>query len=177
MLKVMVVIVFWVLVMDDCTSMCWSIFVSAKLKMPDQVVLLIKKLRSDQRYTIKHIVKVIRCDDAGENKVLELRCIQAQLGIHFEYTGPGTPQYNGRVERKFATLYGCVRTTLNAARLAKKLREGVWAEAAKMATDLTNLVVTPNQPVAPFHRFYEITNPKLKVTKPFGEMAIVENNQ
>jgi hypothetical protein len=83
--------------------------------MPDQVVLLIKKLRSDQRYTIKHIVKVIRCDDAGENKVLELRCIHAQLGINFEYTGPGTPQYNGRVERKFATLYGCVRTMLNAA--------------------------------------------------------------
>jgi hypothetical protein len=66
---------------------------------------------------------------------------------------------------------------LNAARLTKELREGVWAEAAKMATDLTNLAVTPNQPVAPLHRFYEITNPKLKVTKPFGEMAIVQNNQ
>jgi hypothetical protein len=58
---------FWVLVMDDCLSMCWSIFMSAKSKLPDQVVLLITKLRSDQRYTIKHIVKVIHCDDAGEN--------------------------------------------------------------------------------------------------------------
>jgi hypothetical protein len=66
---------------------------------------------------------------------------------------------------------------LNAARLSKELREGEWAEAAKMAMDLNNLVVTPNQPVAPLHRFYEITNPKLKVAKPFGEMDIVENNQ
>jgi hypothetical protein len=62
------------------------------------MVMLIKRLRSDQRYPIKHIVKTNRCDDAGENKALENRCIQEQLGIDFEYTGPGTPQFNGRVE-------------------------------------------------------------------------------
>jgi hypothetical protein len=66
-------------------------------------------------------MKTIQCDDDGENKELENRCIQEQLGINFEYTGPGTPQFNGRVERKFATLYGRVRTMLNAARLLKDL--------------------------------------------------------
>jgi hypothetical protein len=50
---------FWVLVMDDCTGMCWSFFVVAKSKMPDQVILLIKKLRSEQRFKIKHIVKTV----------------------------------------------------------------------------------------------------------------------
>jgi hypothetical protein len=90
---------FWVLVMEDCTGMCWRFFVADKSKMPDQVILLIKKLRSEQCFKIKRIVKTVRCDDAGENKMLEQKCIQHQLGIHFEYTGPGTPQYNGRVER------------------------------------------------------------------------------
>jgi hypothetical protein len=66
---------------------------------------------------------------------------------------------------------------LNAARSTKELQDGVWAEAAKIATELNNLNVTPNQPVAPLHRFYGITNPKLKVMEPFGEMAIVKNNQ
>jgi hypothetical protein len=122
---------FWVMVMDDCTGMCRSFFVAAKSKMLDQVILLIKKLRSEQCFKIKHIVKTVRCDDAGENKMLEQKCIQHQLGIHFEYTGPGTPQYNGRVERMFANLYGRVRTMLNAARLVKFIREGVWPKPPK----------------------------------------------
>jgi Reverse transcriptase (RNA-dependent DNA polymerase) len=151
--------------------------VAAKSKMPDQVILLIKKLRSEQRFRIKHIVKTVRCDDAGENKLLEQKCIHHQLGIHFEYTGPGTPQYNGRVERMFASLYGRVRTMLNAAQLVKFICEGVWAEAAKRATDIENMLVTPNKPVAVYHRFYGIKEREIKFYKPFGDMAIVEENQ
>jgi hypothetical protein len=112
---------FWIMVLDDCTDMCWSMFVSAKSHLPEQVVLLSKKLQSDKQYPIKHIVKAIQCDNAGENKALEKRRIQEQLGIDFEYTVPETPQF------KFATLYGHVRTILNMARLPKDLREGVWA--------------------------------------------------
>jgi hypothetical protein len=167
---------FWGLVMDDCTGMCWSFFVAAKSKMPDQVILLIKKHRSEQRLKIKHIVKTVRCDDAGENKMLEQKCIQHQRGIHFEYTRPGTPQYNGRVERMFANLYGRVRTMLNAARLVKFIREGVWAEVAKRAMDIENMLVTPNKPVAAYHRFYGIKEREMKFYKPIGYMAIVEEN-
>jgi hypothetical protein len=36
---------FWVLIVDDFTDMCWSIFVKAKSLMPEQVVMLIKSLR------------------------------------------------------------------------------------------------------------------------------------
>jgi hypothetical protein len=121
-------------------------------------------------------VKAIRCDDAGENKALEKRCIQEQLGIDFEYTGPGTPQFNGQVKRYFATLYGCIRTMWNAARLPKALREGVCVEAAKYATEVENVIVMTTKPIAALHQFYGITNPKVKVLKPFGEMAIVEYN-
>jgi hypothetical protein len=59
---------FLIMVLDDCTFMCWSMFVLAKSYLPKYFALLIKKLQLDQRYLIKHIVKSIRCDDAGENK-------------------------------------------------------------------------------------------------------------
>jgi hypothetical protein len=35
---------FWIMVLDDCMDMCWSIFVSAKSHLAKQKVLLIKKL-------------------------------------------------------------------------------------------------------------------------------------
>ena len=37
-------------------------------------------------------VKIIRRDNAGENKVLERESDKNELGILFEYTAPGTPQ-------------------------------------------------------------------------------------
>jgi hypothetical protein len=65
---------------------------------------------------------------------------------------------------------------LNAARLPKDLQEGVWAEAAKYATEVENMIVTTTKPIAALHQFYGIKNPKVKVMKPFGEMEIVEDN-
>ena len=62
---------------------------------------------------------------------------------------------------------------LNAARLPKELREGVWAEAAKYATEIENVIVTTTKPIAALHQFYGIKNPRVKVMKPFREMAIV----
>jgi hypothetical protein len=63
----------------------------------------------------------VRFDDAGENKSLEKLCKQEGLGIQFEYSGPKTPQRNGRVEQKFQTLYGRVRAMLNGAGIQDEL--------------------------------------------------------
>ena len=51
-------------------------------------------------------VKMIRCDNAGENNVLQTESDKNDLGINFEYTAPGTPQQNGVVERAFVTVMG-----------------------------------------------------------------------
>ena len=121
-------------------------------------------------------MRYVRCDDAGENRALEDRCNEKGIGITFEYTGPGSPQFNGRVERKFPTLYARVRTMLNAAAVPKHIREGVWAEAAKTATQIEDLIVTESKPVAAFHRFYNIKTFKLTKMHPFGEIVVVERN-
>ena len=71
----------------------------------------------------KIFVKNILCDNAGENVLLKKLCVQQMIDVTFEFTAPGSPQYNGKVERKFATLFGKVRSILNAARLTKDLQQ------------------------------------------------------
>jgi hypothetical protein len=46
----------------------------------------------------------------------------------------------------------------------------------KTASDIENMVVTPNKPVAPYKQCFGVGEPKLKILKTFGEMAVVENH-
>jgi transposase InsO family protein len=105
---------FWLAVLDDCTDHVWSFFIKKKNDTVDKVLILIKA---------KHdlTVKYVRCDNAGKNIKLEEACKKDGLGIQFEYTSPGTPQRNGLVKRKFATLYGRVRAMMNHAVLPDKM--------------------------------------------------------
>ena len=63
------------------------------------------------------------------------------LGLTFEFTASNTPQRNGRIERKFATLFGRVRSMMNSARMPQNMRELWWAEAANTATKLENALI------------------------------------
>jgi transposase InsO family protein len=164
---------FWLLIMDDCTGVCWSRFLKKKSDQVELLINLLKDLKSKHDKT----VKLIRCDNAGENKSLQKLCEQEGLGIQFEYTAPGTPQLNGRVERKFATLYGRVRAMLNGARLTKELRNGLWTEAARTASDLENTLTTTGKPVAAYNQFFEKEFAGIRNAHPFGEIGIVNHHK
>jgi histone deacetylase 1/2 len=163
---------YWLLVLDDCTDYCWSKFLHTKSGQVDWIVALIKHLKvKDERH-----VRFIRCDNAGENLKLQQACAKEALGIQFEYTSPGSPQFNGRVERKFPTLYSRVRSALNGARLPTDLRDGLWPEAARNATDMENVMVTSTKVVASHNQFFETEMPGLRNTRTFGEIAIVNDH-
>jgi Reverse transcriptase (RNA-dependent DNA polymerase) len=142
-----------------------------KSDLAEKVLGLIKQMKSNYKKT----VKFIRLDDAGENKSLQQLCEQEDMGIQFEYTGPSTPQYNGRAERKFAILYGRVRTILNGARLPKTIRDGVWTEAAQYATEIENAIVTATKKVPANTKFYGPDKIEIHNLKIFGEIGVVEN--
>jgi hypothetical protein len=72
----------------------------SKSELNEKVIDLINKLKC---------VKFLRADDAGENFTLDKLCRQQHLDVKFEYTGPQTPQRNGKVEGKLQTLYGRIR--------------------------------------------------------------------
>jgi hypothetical protein len=61
--------------------------------------------------------------------------------IQFEYTAPHTPQQNGRIERKSATLYGKIRALTTASQLPQNLRNDLWPHAAYLVTSLENTIV------------------------------------
>jgi hypothetical protein len=165
---------FWLLVVNDCTDVAWSAFLPKKSNQVDRIVELIKDLAKKHKTTVKYI----RCDNAGENGSLEKECAKQGLGIQFEYTGPGTPQFNGRVERKFANQYSKVRAMLNGAKLPTVKRKGLWTEAARTATDLENILVLTNKPVASYYNaFFEKELPGLRNMRTFNEIAIVNDHK
>ena len=59
----------------------------------------------------------------------------------FEYTSLHSPQYNGRLERKIATLFARLRATLNGVGLPAMFRYKLWAECANFVTRLENAIV------------------------------------
>jgi hypothetical protein len=85
-----------------------ELFLKRKDELSNSVVSLIQELRNNIIF-----VKILRLDDAGENYALEKACKHEKLCIKFEYSGPGTPQRNGKVEQNFQTLYGKIRAMLN----------------------------------------------------------------
>ena len=139
-----------------------------KSQLSEKVVPLIKDLKA------KHgkQVKFIRCDNAGENKILEATCKKESLGIIFEFTAPGTPQQNGMVERAFATLYGSMRAMMKTAGLTQVQKNELWAECANTATDLNNIVL--NNRNTPYQAFFGNDPKFINNLHIFGEKAVVK---
>ena len=161
---------FWLLIVDEVTDYCWSYFLKKKSETAGVVVALIKDLKAKENIT----VKFCRCDNAGENKTAEALCKKEGLGVTFEFTAPNTPQHNAQVERKFATLYGRVRSNLNSSQLDDDLRKGLWAECAGKATSDENMCLGPGEEKPPYTLLFG-KDPKLFwETRKFGSMAIVK---
>ena len=161
----------WLLVLDDCTDMPFSFFLSNKDLLEVNLIPWIKEMKT------KHgiVVKIIRCDNAGENNSLQATCESEGLGITFEYTAPGTPQQNGRVERKFQTLYGRVRAMIHGSGLEKSVGDSLWPEAAKTATDLDGYLIRDASNMSASDKFFGEGKecPVPGIPKKFGEECII----
>jgi transposase InsO family protein len=164
---------FWLLIVDDCTDVAWSAFLRTKSSQVDRIVTFIKDLQA--RHTIK--VKYIRCDNAGENKSLEVRSQKEALAIEFEYTPTNSPQFNGKVERKFATLFTRVRSFFVAAHIPRDIREKLWPEAGMLATDVENALVPKRKDQASYNTFFKKELPGLRYLRQFGEVAIAKDTR
>ena len=100
-------------------------------------------------------MNIIRCDNAGENNVLERESDKIDLGIIFEYTAPGTPQQNGVVERAFVTVMGRARAMMNHAGFTMAKRQQLWCDAAQTDTMLDIILVQESEKSPPFTQFFE----------------------
>ena len=162
---------FWLLVVDEYSDMCWSFFLKAKSETHVKIHGLVCELKD----RFNKMVRVLRCDNAGENKKTEEYMKEKGIGIQFEYSAPNTPQQNGKVERKFATLYGRIRATLNSLG-DDELRTKLWAEAAAMMTLMENISVKRKGEKPAFTKFFDKDCKIVPYLRRFGEMAIIKKD-
>ena len=160
---------FWLLIMDCYTKMKWSYFLKHKSDQYEVITLFIKRFEKETGIKIKEW----RCDGAGENKVLPDKLIKENEFVDFEFTPRDTPQFNGIVERAFATLYGRVRAMLNGAKLPKTMREKLWAEAANTATKLDNILSHEKGKDCPYKLIYSKMPKYVNGLRAFGEIGII----
>ena len=141
----------WVMLVDEATKYKESFFLKKKNEQVESIIHWIKALKA--RHKIQ--VKLIRYDNAGENKVLERESDKNELGISFEYTAPVTPQQNGVVERAFVMVMGRARAMMNHAGFTMAKRQQLWCEAAQTATLLDNILVQDSAKSPLFTQFLE----------------------
>ena len=165
---------FWLLVVDHHTDFCWSYFLARKSELIAKLLPLFQSLRLMEGVSPNRFV---RCDNAGEILQLPHQLTAAQVPVTFEFIPPGTPQFNGVVERKYQTLYARVRSMLNQTEFPTPLRNSLWAEAANHATDIENMLVTASKPVSSHTSFFGIEHPSVRTLHKFGALAIVEDHR
>ena len=163
---------YWLLVVDYATNFAWSFFLKRRSDVAETMFKLVNEIKA-----FGYKVKYLRCDNGGENKGTEEYLKERGVSVKFEYSAPETPQQNGKVEWKFATLFGWIRAMLNAAGLEGELRQRVWAEAAKTATINDGIIVTGRNEKPSYERFYRTKNPIVQHLRRFGEIGIVTTKE
>jgi hypothetical protein len=120
----------------------------------------------------------MRLDNSGENKILPQDANKdPELKLQFEFTSPYTPQQNGKIERKFATIWGKVRAQLNSAKLPWVPQNKLWAQCAKLSTQLENISIPEDLKTTPYEKMHNRQPNMIDNLHTFGEFAIVHDGK
>ena len=107
-------------------------------------------------------------DNGGEYKNAKMYKYLADRGIIMKYTGPRTPQQNGKAERANRTIFECARTMLR----AKDLPKNLWAEAVSTEVYLLNRTIHSNDKgVTTPYEAWTGRKPELEHVRIFGSVA------
>ena len=164
---------YWMIIVDEKTQMKFSEFFSNKNAMIEPTCQkLLEWINSGKS------IKVIRCDNAGENRALEKRLKSSdwRTNIAFEYTGRDTPQRNSLAEVSFHTLASRGRAIMNDANIPRNLRYLLWREAFQTATLLDGLTIIEINGVSNSrYMHWNGTNPVFaKQLRTWGEAGVVK---
>src|SRR5688500_12368075 len=138
---------YWMQAVDDATRMGFVYFMRTRVEVREKVGLLIAQVKC-----LGLNIKIIRCDNAGENNK-HLGDIALENQIQVEFTSPYTPQMNRVVERRIAVLKTRSQAMLNQADLSIGLRNKLWAEAVRCANLLENISLTRFRADPPYQQF------------------------
>jgi hypothetical protein len=123
---------------DERTQLNFSDFFDTKNGMVEETCEQLHRWKESGRGA-----KIIRLDNAGENKLLQQRSQSAdwKLNITYEFTVRDTPQQNHLAELGFAHLANYGRALMARANVPLSIRYKVFTKAFKTATLLDGLTV------------------------------------
>jgi hypothetical protein len=159
---------YWLLIVDEFSSMVWSYFLRRKTESTRKMVEFIEITKAKD----SNMAKYLCCDNSPENKGILKELQKKGLETQFKFTAPGTPEENGKVKRMFTTLWGRSRAMINQANLDEEFRTGLWTECANCATQTNNILVRKNKTMMPYKEFYGKEASYTKSLRNFGEMCI-----
>ena len=110
---------YWLIMVDEKTQLKFSDFFTTKHSMIEPTCIKLTDWKTAGRD-----IKIILCNNAGENIALEKRLKSSdwKSDIVFEYTGRDTPQRNSLAEVSIHTLASRGRAIMNDAQVPNKLR-------------------------------------------------------
>ena len=110
---------FWLKIVDDYSRKKLNFLMKKKSEVARNVINRIQQLRHANKE-----VKYLRCNNAGEHREL-ISCCERN-NIVLEMTTPNTPQYNGFVERSFATELNLIRAMLFQSNFTPSMISALW---------------------------------------------------
>ena len=139
-------------VVDDATDVTRGKMLKSKREQTPKLMEFLRHMK--QRGTP---VKCVRCDNTGENKSLMNECVWSSdlNDTQFEFAARSSPQFNGKIERQFAAIFGRIRINKVAANIQGKLRTKPWGQACTHAVDVENPLVSSRHE-DPFHREFHM---------------------
>ena len=126
----------WRILVDERTGLKVSDFYATKDRMVDPTCDTLNRWKQAGKP-----VKYLRCNNAGENKLLQKTCNGKdwKLDIEFEYTTRNTPQQNHLVELGFAVIVNLGCALMHRANIPMQQHYRLYPEAFKTATLLDGL--------------------------------------
>jgi len=98
------------------------------------------------------------------------------MGMIYEFTARGTPQQNGKLERKLRTLWSRTRAMMNGANLQGEMRGNLWAETVRTST-MIDTVLTPSNEKSSYEKFHKMKPTFMNKPRIFGEIGILKKNK
>nr|GEZ52011.1 hypothetical protein [Tanacetum cinerariifolium] len=154
-------------VTDDFSRFTWTFFLRTKNETND----ILKKFITEIENLKDLKVKIIRCDNGGEFRNMEMNDFCSQKGIKREFSNARTPQQNGVAERRNRTLIEAARTMLADA----KLLVTFWAEAVNIACYVQNRVLVNKSQNKTLYELFNGRTTAIGFLKQFGSHVMILN--
>ena len=147
---------YWIKTVDDYSRYSWSEYVQSKDEMLEAMKARMKNIQNQG-----HQIKSIRMDNAGENiHALKRHCENVE-NIKVELTPPHAPQYNGVVERRFATDKGRAMAMVVSTKLKQAMKHLLWEEAVRTAEMIGNVTTSSRNTEKSPYEIYHYSIPNL----------------